>query len=82
MHMYIHGTPVLKAGHPVSYSSVVCLFVSVDGGFLGFFLLLSVCLLVYYIHIRTCILYSVFPCITKNYLLLCYIRIIYREAGI
>ena len=35
-------TPVLKAGHPVSYS-VVCLCVSWDGGFLGFFLLLSLC---------------------------------------
>ena len=35
--------PVLKAGHPVSYSFVACLFVSWDGGFLGFFLLLSVC---------------------------------------
>ena len=48
--------PVLKAGHPVSYSFVACLFVSWDRGFLGFFLLLSVSLLVYYTHIipRTC----------------------------
>ena len=32
---------------PQSYSFVACLFVSWDGGFLGFFLLLSVCLLMY-----------------------------------
>ena len=51
--------PVPKAGHPVSYSFVVCLFVLWDGGFLGFFLLLSFCLLVCYTH--TCI---IFPCIS------------------
>ena len=47
--------PVLKAGHPVSYSFAVCSFVSWDRGFLGFFLLLSFCLLVYYIsmHVST-----------------------------
>ena len=44
-------SPVLKAGHlcPI-YSFVACLFVSWDRGFLGFFLLLSVCLLVCYTH--------------------------------
>ena len=45
---------VLKAGHPVSYSFVACLFVSWDGGFLGFVLLLSVSLLVCYTHIIPC----------------------------
>ena len=37
--------PVRKAGHSVSYCIVVCLFISLDG---GFFLLLSFCLLVWY----------------------------------
>ena len=46
-------TPDLKAGHPVCYSSIVCVCVCVclfDGGFLGFFLLLSIVLLVRYTH--------------------------------
>ena len=38
IHIHVHGTkdlqsttPVLKAGHPVSYSSIVCSFVSLGG---------------------------------------------------
>ena len=53
VHVHVQPTaPVLKAGHPVSYFCLFgwlvgclfgCLFVSWDRGFLGFFLLLSVC---------------------------------------
>ena len=55
-----HVAPVLKAGYPVSYSLFyicVCSLVSSDGGFLGFFLLLSILLLaiVCYTHIFPCI---------------------------
>ena len=39
--------PGLKAGHPVSYSSIVCSF---GWGFLGFLLLLSFYLLACYTH--------------------------------
>ena len=46
-------TPVLKAGHPVSYSFVFfCFLFSLDGGFLGVFLILSFFLLVCYTQIR------------------------------
>ena len=40
IYMYMYA----KAGHTVSYSSIVfCLVVSSDEGFLGFFLLFSIC---------------------------------------
>ena len=55
MHTYMYMYVSLKAGHPVSCSLVACLFVSLDGGFLGFFLLLSFYLIVCYTHI-------IFPC--------------------
>ena len=45
---YLQPTaPVLKAGHPVSYSFLVRPFVSLAECFLGFFVLLSFYLLVY-----------------------------------
>ena len=41
IHVNVNTTPVLKAGHPVSYSFVACLFVSLDR--VSFSSFLSVC---------------------------------------